>query len=298
MSALAALWARASELQLALVERAFADARVSLVQRNLDELGGVARVVERRVAAGASSPYDTLRVATTVATLRAGLDDAIATRTQAEARILAVIADETLRAAPITRDGLSPFRGPEDLAALTALALQRRPDLELARRGVFAARALATRFEREVTPAPNVWVGAYATHEQASISVVGGVSLTLPTFDRNQGLIGRARTDADAQRALSEALATRVRFEVEGAWRTREAARVALQAFRESGLTAAEALLRRADVTYQVGGAFGITDLLDAYRTMWDARAQELALERTFADAEAELERATALIVP
>ncbi len=298
VGALAALWERASDLQRALVERAFADARVTLTQRNLDELGRVAHVVERRVAAGSNSEYDALRVATAVATLRAGLDDALATRAEAESRILAVIADETLRAAPITREGLAPFRGPEDLAALTALALARRPDLELARRGVRVARALATRYEREVAPAPSVWLGGYVSHEQFSVSVLGGVSLSLPTFDRNQGLIGRARTDAGAQQALSEALSTRIRFEVEGAWRAREAARAALDTFRRTGRPAAEALLRRADVTYVLGGNFGISDLLDAYRTMWDARAQELALERTFADAEAELERATGLIMP
>jgi hypothetical protein len=31
---------------------------------------------------------------------------------------------------------------------------------------------------------------------------------------------------------------------------------------------------------------------------MWDARSQELELERTFAEAEADLERAAALVVP
>ena len=38
-----------------------------------------------------------------------------------------------------------------------------------------------------------------------------------------------------------------------------------------------------------------MTELFDAYQTMWDARSQELDLERQMADAEADLERAAVL---
>jgi uncharacterized membrane-anchored protein len=54
-------------------------------------------------------------------------------------------------------------------------------------------------------------------------------------------------------------------------------------------------LLARAEVSYQAG-TFAILDLLDAYRAAWDARAQALALEKAFAQAEAELEHAAVLL--
>ena len=54
-------------------------------------------------------------------------------------------------------------------------------------------------------------------------------------------------------------------------------------------------MLRRAEVSYQAM-KFSIADLFDAYRTMWDARSQELELERQMAVAEANLERAAVLV--
>lgn len=297
-----ALWNIASELQSLMVARAFADARARLIERNLSELGRLEEIIRRRVAAGANSEYDALRAQATRATLRAALSNAVVERERAEARLTAVLADDDVTTVPITREGLAAFRGPEDLPALLALALRRRPDLELARRGVTASLAMASRWRRENRWTPSVWLGAYGTVEADSVSVNAGLSFPLPLFDRNQGLEGRARSDAEGQRLLSRALEVRVAREVSGAWTARDHARAALSHFRGAGLVVGESLVQRAEVTYQTGGpgsgAFTIQDLFDAYRTLWDARAQELDLQRSFAEAEADLERAVALVVP
>lgn len=299
---LQALWDRASEIERAAVDRAFADARIALAERNLAELARVEEIVGRRVSQGLNSTYDALRVAASTSTLRAARAEAIAQRDRAEASLLALVADPTLASAPITRAGIAGFHGPEDVDSLVRIALLRRPDRMLAQRGVLAAEAQARRGRAEVAPTPSVWLGGYVTHAQLSGSITGGVSVSLPAFDRNQGVIGRATREAEGQRALVDALDARIRFEVHGAFRARALARAALDEFRRTGLAPAGDLLRRAELTYTSGttGAtsFTIMDLLDAYRAVWDARAQELALERTFADAEAELERATALLAP
>lgn len=302
LSVATALWTRAADIQDAMVQRAYAHARVVGAEQNLAEIARIEDVIQRRVAAGANSQYDALRVAVTTATLRAALADALVERDRAEARLVAMVADPEVTAIPITREGLAAFRGPESLDALVAMALQRRPDVELARRGVAVSLATASRFRREAVPVPSVWVGAYGTQDQDSLSVQAGLSFTLPVFDRNQGLVGRAETEAEGQRLLASSIETRIRTEVRGAWNARADARTALETFQRLGITANAELLRRAEVTYQSGGTttagFTIVDLLDAYRTMWDARIQELALQRTFAEAEADLERAAALVVP
>lgn len=298
----AALWSAASELQAEMVARAFADARVRLIERNLEELRRVEEIIRRRVEAGANSPYDTLRAQAARSTLRASLADATVARERAEARLVAAIADDEVTEVPITRAGLAAFRGPESLPALVELALRRRPDLELARRGERASLAAAERWRAETRWTPSVYVGAYATHAADSASVTAGLSFPVPAFDRNQGLEGRARSDADGQRRLAHALEIRVAREVTGAWNAREHARAALARFRAEGLVTGEALVRRAEVTYQTGSpggaGFTVQDLFDAYRALWDARAQELDLVQTFAEAEADLERAAALVMP
>ncbi len=289
------LWERAGDIQSAMVERAFADARVHMFERNLEEISRIERVIASRVSAGANSRYDVLRVQTSIATIQAALAGARIARDQAEAHLVAWIVDPGLRAAPITRDGLAAFRGPEDIAALLDLAMHRRPDLELARRGIVASGAVANRYRVEAVPVPSVWVGGYYTHEQESASVQAGVSFNLPVFDRNQGQIGRAVAEGRGQELLADALSGRIRAEVSGAWAARAAARQALEAFRAGGLATTTELLQRAEVSYREG-AFTIMDLLDAYRSVWEARTQEIDLQRAFADAEAELERASALI--
>lgn len=62
------------------------------------------------------------------------------------------------------------------------------------------------------------------------------------------------------------------------------------------GLASVNTLIERAEVSHRAGGSFMVMDLLDAHRAGWDARAQELELERTFADAECDHEHAAALV--
>ena len=294
------LWSRASDLASAMVDRAYGDARVHMLQQNLAELTALEQIIARRVNAGAASQYDTLRVEVSAATLRAEVRDAELERDRAEGRVLALVGDASLDAAPVTREGLAHFHGPETLPALLDLALRRRPDLELARRGVATGLSNARRWTREAVPTPSFWLGAYATHDADSLSVTAGLSVPIPLFDRNQGLVGRARAEAEAQQSLAEATEARIRVEVATAWRARQGARTALDEFRAHGLATTLDLLRRAEFTYQSGASgsapFTIQDLFDAYRTLWDARAQELALEETFVESEADLERVTALI--
>ena len=292
---LAEVWDRAGDVQDAMLERAFSEAEVQQIQANLTELARIARVVSTRASAGANSVYDTLRVSTAEATFRAGLATAETGRDRAEAKLLSLLAVPGLSHAPITREGLLGFDGPEGEPALQALARRRRPDLELARRGILAAQASAARYRREVAPIPSVSVGPYFTQGPASVYLQGSISVPLPAFDRNQGLIGRALMQAEGQQALVDATAQRVQIEVHGAWQARERAREALAAFQEGGLKATDELLARAEVSYQAG-TFAILDLLDAYRAVWDARAQALQLERAFAQAEVELEHAAVLL--
>jgi cobalt-zinc-cadmium efflux system outer membrane protein len=291
------LWERAAELRAAMIERAFADARAEMLERNLEELDRLRRVVVLRTGAGAGSQYDVLRVDMAAGTLRAALNEATVERARAETALLALIADPSLASAPATRAGLAPLRAPEDEAALVKLALERRPDLLLARRGVAASQAQATRDRRDAIPTPSVFAAGYLCQQPYGLQLTAGLSVPLPIFDRNQGAIGRSLAEAQGAEQQARALEARTRVEVGGAWRARQHARAALDDFRTRTLATAAELLRRAEVTYQAG-AFSIAELFDAYQTMWAARLQELDLDRQVAAAEAELKRAAALGLP
>jgi outer membrane protein TolC len=215
-------------------------------------------------------------------------------RARAEAQLLALVADPTLHTAPIGMAGLSGFRGPEDEQKLIAFALERRPDLLLAKSGARASQRSADRFRRERIPTPSLIGAGYLVEQRYGFQVTGGVSFTLPTTDLNQGLIGRALSEKRGNELLKDALETRIRHEVSGAFRARMSAKAALELFRRERLPMAKELLDRAEFSYQAG-LFSIAQLFDAYQSMWEARTQELTLERQRADSEVDVERAAAL---
>jgi outer membrane protein TolC len=245
--------------------------------------------------AGANSSYDVLRVQTSEASIRASLDNAKITRDRSEATLISLIGDASLTAAPLTIKGLAGFTAPEDEGQLVQIALARRPDLELAHRSTIANETAASSYRRNAVPIPSVFVAATGGVGPENVYLTAGVSIDLPFFMRNQGAIGRAENDAESQRVLAKSLETRIKFEVTGAWRARQNAKQSLDDFRAKGLAAASELMTRAEVTYQAGN-FKIAELFDAYQTAWDARAQELDLERQMADSEAQVERACVLL--
>jgi cobalt-zinc-cadmium efflux system outer membrane protein len=298
-NALATLWQRAADMQAAMVDSAFADARVSMLERNLSELARLQENITKRANVGSNSTYDVLRVTTSATTVRAALVTAQTDRAEAESRLLALMAEPTLTRVHITRSGLAAFRGPLDEQALVKLAIGRRPDLELAKRNAVASSAEAQRQRKEAIPIPSVFAGGLLVEGPYGFQITGGVAFPLPVFDRNQGQIGHALADAQTNEMLAKGLEARIRNEVEGSWRAREAARVALEEYRRAALPAAAELLSRAEVTYQTtngqSSAFSIADLFDAYRTTWDARLQELQLEQQMSEAEIALERAAVL---
>lgn len=76
VSVAVALWTIASDLQTLMVARAFADARVTAVERNLAEVARLEEIIAGRVSAGANPPHDALRVRVGASTLLAALNDA------------------------------------------------------------------------------------------------------------------------------------------------------------------------------------------------------------------------------
>ena len=296
LDVLTALWERATELQRAMRDRAFAEARV----RDLHATSRGARTGPAH-RHGARDGRCELAIRRAPRRCFGGDVSRGVDRGDDRARALRGRAPRaSLRPDPRGRgDHARGSRGvPRPRGRGGARAVRPRrivPNLELARRGALSRDALAARWRRENRPVPNLFFGTYLTRGAASISLVGGVEIMLPTFDRNQGNIGRARTEAEAQRALAAALEVRVRMEVTTAFRARAAARTALAEYRARGLGTRAEMLQRAEVAFE-SGRFSIAELLDAYMALWEGRAQELDLERELADSEVDLERAAALV--
>lgn len=171
---------------------------------------------------------------------------------------------------------------------LTATPDIARLDAELAR-----AKATFVLERANAIPDPTISVGVRDFRETSDQAFVVGVSLPIPVFNLNRGNIEKARhevskTDSDRQAAvltLSNEL-TRAAQELQTAYDEAESLKATI-------LPAAEKAFSLSRQGYQVG-RFPYLEVLDAQRTLFEAKSQYIAALKTYHTRRAEVERLTA----
>ncbi|MBE0617174.1 MAG: TolC family protein [Proteobacteria bacterium] len=248
------------------------------------------RAVEERVDAGKVSPIERTQARVAVSSAQIELRRAQA-RWDAGRRRLAALWGGTGRDVAGLAGSLAadvPLAPEEELAA----ELARNPDLArretetaLRKAGLDAAHSLAV---------PDLTLSGGVRSVGAGDVVTGlvGVSLPLPLFDRNQGGIGAARAEVDRSRAEARAALLRLRAELAAAYQEAEGARAEALTLAERLLPDAEAAFEAVREGYRLG-KFDLQRLLDAQRTVVEARTQLLDAQEVFRLAETRLARLT-----
>jgi len=182
----------------------------------------------------------------------------------------------------------APPGAPPPVESLIEKALAARPDLRAVELSIGAATKRA-RWERSRV----LWLSAQLNSKEVGTSGLltgSGVSVDLPIFQRNQGLVARAEAEVEVATRQYLALKQRIAFEVaesrelllqsqEALLRTRE--RI-LEPLRR-GATLAEEQYRRGDVSYLF--------VLEQTRGLIDAQLRVVDLEAAAGRAQAQLER-------
>lgn len=156
-----------------------------------------------------------------------------------------------------------------DVAELTARALAQRADVTAGRARVQAARA-ETGFQRTLLVRQlGLSFGAKTTAGVRSMSL--GISVPVPIFDQNRGEIQRAASERTAAERELEWTERRATAEVAAAY---EAVRIlAARASRlEQGFLARAEESRRVALAAYLEGAAPLLQVIDATRTLADAR--------------------------
>ena len=162
---------------------------------------------------------------------------------------------------------------------LVQRALELRPDVKAVRAEHARADASVVQARREAFP--DISLGLSYTHSNFTISgdnpnsLALSLSLPLPVFDRNQGLIARARLDILRADNDAQKIELQVRHEVADA--VRRAARSAklVQIFEGGMLERADTALQVAEKSYKAG-AVSLLELLEAQRTYLETRGSYL----------------------
>ncbi|UXH77393.1 TolC family protein [Roseateles amylovorans] len=269
------LQARRAALRSATIQAYFealiASERVRMAEASLGLASSGTEAVARRVTAGKVSPTEETRARVAESTARIELQQAQVAR-RAAFRTLALVMG-------VSPDSVAALDGSADAIPLPpdeqvlADRIDHSPAVRLARMEVERAGA-AFDLER-ARGVPDVTVGLGGKREAGAgrTAPMISVSIPIPLLDRNQGAQREALRRRDAAQAMAEAEAMRVRAEALHAADELQARGEEITALRRDVLPGAQAAYDAARRGFELG-KFGFLDVLDAQRTLLQARGQ------------------------
>lgn len=276
----------ARDVRLALSEAVAASRQVALTQDGLRLAVAVQDAIKARVEAGREAPIQASRADITRRQAQLALD-------QANRRL--TIARQTL--AGLT--GLSPAALALDEGWFTRIdtddAAASGDGADLRRRQADVARGRAELSAEQAKAIPDVTLSAgfRQFREDGENAFLVGVSVPIPIFDSNRGAIAKARADLVA--AEADLAAERIDLD-----RRTHAVRANLAAARDTARTLQDSIIPTAEQAFGLAnegyaqGKFAYLEVLEAQRTLVDARTDLINALQGFHDARAELDRLTA----
>ena len=153
--------------------------------------------------------------------------------------------------------------------------LDQAPALQRARLEVDTRSALVDVEKTRATPDVSITVGAKRNEELGLNQAVLGLSVPIPLFNRNQGNIQEAMSRADKARAEVAALRIQLETALARAYERLETARQAATSYQDDILPGAQSAFDAAAKGFEFG-KFSFLEVLDAQRTLVQAKSQYL----------------------
>lgn len=261
---------------------------VRLTAETVDQLERVERLIEGRVTSGDTPIIDLDRARLNTRIARRQAREAAVNVAQARAILQALMgrfgsdpAFDVVGALDVTETPEAPT-----LEGAAQRASELRPDLEAARREVERAEAQLVAARRNGRPALALQVGAthQAQHDigyRDANSMGGGLAMSLPTFDRNQGNIEIAESKLRAARLDLDARTVAVHSELHQAVAAYTQARQSVLIDSQESVHAAQDVRDRVEKSYKEGGST-LLELLDAQRAYQEALFARVEILQSF----------------
>ncbi|TWI66422.1 cobalt-zinc-cadmium efflux system outer membrane protein [Pseudoduganella lurida] len=240
--------------------------------------------VARKVAAGKLSPVEELRAGVAVAQARLERSQLGNTLAQAQVQLAALCGEA------VTADGNADVLPEPPAGATLDLLVMTSPAVHLAQRERDQRDAQVQLARAERLPDVAVTLGSKRFGETGHRATIAGLSVPLPLFDRNQGATLQATRRAQQASLAMEAAQLEVRIAAGQAAADLASASAAAATLRHEVMPAAQEAYEAAGKGFEYG-KFGVTDVLDAQRTLLRARADYLDALASGHRAAAELER-------
>lgn len=233
-----------------------------------------AQAVEKRVAAGKTSPVDASRAQVDLANAQLEAAEAQAELTTARHALALLWGDAEPRFTSVAGD-IDAIPESRPLFELMS-RLEQAPVLLAARVEVDRRKALVEVERSKAVPDLILSVGSKRDKEAGRTQAVLGLTLPLPLLDRNQGAIYEAGKQAEKAGDEYEAARLRVVADLQAAAAQLSIARTSLQALKSTVLPSAQQAHDSASKGFEAG-KFAFLDVIDAQRSLLQARARYLS---------------------
>ena len=265
-----------------------AQERVRLAQEVANLAKRATDIAAKRVASGKVAPLEETKARVAEANVRLDLSLAQSELRTARQRLGSTWGNPS----PLFErvDGrLEPLPSLPSAESLNA-RLAASPHLKLAKIEIQRRKSLADIERAKRTPDLTLSLGAIRAQDVGRNQVLLGVAIPIPIFDSNRGnqLEALKRTD----KARDELTATQIRLtsEVQQAYERLRAARDEVETLQRDVLPGAQSAYGIATKGFELG-KFNFLDVLDAQRTLFDAKTQNLRAVAETHRASAEIDR-------
>ena len=265
-----------------------AQERMRLAQESATLAERATTVAAKRVIAGKVSPVEETRARVAETGVRLELLQAKSDLSSARKRLSATWGSVMPRFERAEGDLQSLPTLPEPVALMARLSTA--PALVRARYEVDRRQAL-TRLERSRrTPDVTVSLGVNRNEELGRNQAIIGVSVPLPIFDTNRGNVLEALRRTDKARDELAGTETRLGTELAQAIEKLSTSRQEVEALQQDILPGAQSAYQATTTGFEFG-KFGFLDVLDAQRTLLQAKSQYLRALSEAHRASAEIDR-------
>jgi len=271
-----------------------AQERLALMKEVLKIGQQVVETVSARVKAGKASPVEETKVKVALASLEIKLGHAKRDVMLSRKKLAATWGSSDPRFERVvgTLDAVSEIPSIETLVE----ALNQNP--ELARWALeISTRETAVSLEKsKAIPDLTLSGGIRRLNGSDDDAFVFGLSFPLPLFDRNQGATLEARHELAMAEDARRAAEIQINTDLNATYNTLAAAQAELRALKQNVLPGAKRAFEAVNEGYRLG-KFSLMDVLDAQRTISDAKAQYLDALTDYHLALADLEQLTGVSV-
>mgnify|MGYP000887881302 CR=1 FL=1 len=269
-----------------------AEASVELATEQKELAADVLRAVKQRVGAAASPLIQKSRSEVESASAAIALNKANHERAVARQALAAIVGEDTFEQ-PVARAAFFAITKPDPLPVLTSS--QTLIDTQRRNSALTQARARIDLEKANALPDPRVSVGVREFQATGDRAVLVSLGLPIPVFNANGGGIEKARQDAlrterDNHQAALDRVADLARVHARAMRSYAEASTL-----KASILPSATQAFRLARDGY-AAGRFPYFEVLDAQRSLFLARQQQIDALREFHVAQAEVARLIAKV--